>query len=132
MIAVTSDGASLNRRLYRIHNEFDDDLILGSICHKTVTDDRYIIFLRDASHLLKTARNCLYNSGYRKKQQVYVERIIWLHIIQVYQQYQEYPIRLVPKDIRSAYLLPFIFSYVCKVCYANSKRVCWESTGTFR
>ena len=67
VIAATSDGASPNRRLYRMHSELDDDLILGSICHNTITDDRYIYFLSDAPHLLKTARNCLYNSGYGKK-----------------------------------------------------------------
>ena len=103
VIAATSDGASSNRRLYRIHSELHDNLILGSICHKTVNlfaDDRYIYFLSDAPHLLKTARNCLYNSGYGKNSRYMwnAEKfLIWHHIIQVYQQDQEYPIKLAPK-----------------------------------
>ena len=89
VIATTSDGASPNRRLYRIHSELDDDLILGSICHKTINlfaDDRYIYFLCDAPHLLKTARNCLYNSGYGKNSRYMGNAgkfLIWHHIIQV-------------------------------------------------
>ena len=60
-LVLTEDGIE--------HSELDDDLILGSICHKTINlfvDDRYIYFLNDVPHLLKTARNCLYNSGYGK------------------------------------------------------------------
>ena len=49
-LVLTEDGIE--------HSELDDDLILGSICHKTINlfvDDRYIYFLNDAPHLLKRA-----------------------------------------------------------------------------
>ena len=66
VIASTSDGASPNRRLYRMHkplvNNAEDDL-----CYRTINlyaPQRYIYFFSDAPHLVKTTRNYLYSSGH--------------------------------------------------------------------
>ena len=58
VIAVTSDGASPNRRFYKLCKD-------RGIDYKTrnpFSPDRYIYFFCDPPHLLKTARNCFSNS----------------------------------------------------------------------
>lgn len=66
VIASTSDGASPNRRLYRMHKPLDGDA--GSdVCYRTINlyaPHRFIYFFSDAPHLVKTTRNCLYSSGH--------------------------------------------------------------------
>ena len=57
VMATTFDGASVNRRLLRIHG-------LGSkeIIHKVINpyaaEQRYLYFFSDPPHLMKTVRNC--------------------------------------------------------------------------
>ena len=57
VLAVTADGASPNRRLFKIHNPSR-----GSFTHKVPnpysTDGRDLLFFSDPPHLLKTVRNC--------------------------------------------------------------------------
>ena len=73
--AAVSDGASPNRKFYHLHigligADHSDDVI-----HKTVNlfaPSRYIYFFSDAPHLVKTARNCLFNSGLGKH-----TRLMW-------------------------------------------------------
>ena len=58
IVSVTSDGASPNRRFYKLRK-------VGGISHKTRNPfdlERYIYFFCDTPHLLKTARNCFSNS----------------------------------------------------------------------
>ena len=64
VVASTSDGASPNRRLYRMHKALDDNAD-GEGCYRTINlyaPNRYIYFFSDAPHLIKTTRNCLYSS----------------------------------------------------------------------
>jgi len=66
VIAATSDGASPNRRLYRMHKPLDNNAD-GDVCYRTINlyaPHRYIYFFSDAPHLVKTTRNCLYSSGH--------------------------------------------------------------------
>jgi len=64
VIATVSDGASSNRKFYRMHQ-----LLAGKendVTHRTVNlfaPERYIWFFADAPHLMKTARNCISHSG---------------------------------------------------------------------
>ena len=57
VLGVTADGASPNRRLFKIHNPSP-----GSFTHKVPnpysTDGRDLLFFSDPPHLLKTVRNC--------------------------------------------------------------------------
>ena len=65
VIATTSDGASPNRRFYRMHKDLDDNSG-KDVCYCTVNlyaPHRFIYFFSDAPHLVKTTRNCLYHSG---------------------------------------------------------------------
>ena len=66
VIASTSDGASPNRRLYRMHKPLDNNAE-DDLCYRTINlyaPHRYIYFFSDAPHLVKTTRNCLYSSGH--------------------------------------------------------------------
>ena len=66
VIASTSDGASPNRRLYRMHKPLDNNAE-DDLCYQTINSyapQRYIYFFSDAPHLVKTTRNCLYSSGH--------------------------------------------------------------------
>ena len=69
LIVVTADGASPNRKLFNMHDwgvpEDNQDLIV----YKTINlyaRDRYIYFVSDPPHLMKTIRNCLFSSGNEK------------------------------------------------------------------
>ena len=66
VIASTSDGASPNRRLYRMHKLLDSNAETD-VCYRTVNlyaPYRFIYFFSDAPHLMKTTRNCVYSSGH--------------------------------------------------------------------
>ena len=67
MIAVTCDGASANRKLFKMHFHltFDDDVNpdVDATCRTrnfhSFQKKRLIYFIYDVQHLLKTTRNCL-------------------------------------------------------------------------
>ena len=65
VVGATADGASPNRKLFSMHEMIqgrnDKDVVY---CTKNLFQpDRNIYFFSDPPHLLKTARNCLFNSG---------------------------------------------------------------------
>ena len=71
VIGITADGASHNRKFFRMHRKSDSD---SSCVHKTENpfseEERFIYFISDPPHLIKTARNCLshsYGHGYTRK-----------------------------------------------------------------
>ena len=62
--------------------------------------DRFIYFFSDAPHLVKTARNCLYNSGFglsTRYMWIDGDFIIWQHIIQLYNDDLENGLKLLPR-----------------------------------
>ena len=69
LMAVTCDGASSNRKFFRMHEKMTDEEHMNpdvDVIYRTInlfSRDRYIYFVSDVPHLLKTARNCLFNSG---------------------------------------------------------------------
>ena len=68
VIAAVSDGASQNRTFYRMQSGLDDHPD-ADVVYKTVNlfaPDRYIHFIADAPHLIKTAWNILCHSGIHK------------------------------------------------------------------
>lgn len=70
VIVSTSDKASPNQRLYRLHG--DDN----SLCFKAVNlyaRDRHVYFISDVPHLVKTVRNNLAASGSGKN-----TRLLWV------------------------------------------------------
>ena len=65
VLGLVNDGASPNRKLFNLHTKLVDDP--NCDVFKTInlfaTTRRFIYFFADSPHLMKTARNCLYNSG---------------------------------------------------------------------
>ena len=63
VIGITADGASHNRKFFRMHRKSDSD---NSYVYKTENpfseEERFIYFISDPPHLIKTARNCLSHS----------------------------------------------------------------------
>ena len=80
VIAITGDGASTNRKFFRMHGHSRTD----TPCYKTVNpyaDSRDIeFFISDVPHLVKTTRNCWshsYGHGYKRK--LWVSVLIHMH-----------------------------------------------------
>ena len=67
VIAATADGASPNRRFFRMHTFLQGDSAVGDVIYRAKNihskENRFIYFFADVPHLIKTARNCLSNSG---------------------------------------------------------------------
>lgn len=102
VIVATSDGASPNRRFYRLHKPLDGGADTD-VCYRTVNlfaPHRFIYFFSDAPHLVKTTRNCLLHSGsgsctrYMWNDGLF---ILWQHITQIFYQDMENGLKLLPK-----------------------------------
>jgi hypothetical protein len=66
VLAAVNDGASPNRKFFALHSKLGGKLPDGLV-YKTPNLfclGRMLFFFADVPHLMKTARNCLYNSGY--------------------------------------------------------------------
>lgn len=102
VIASTSDGASPNRRLYRMHKPLDNNAE-DDLCYRTINlyaPQRYIYFFSDAPHLVKTTRNCLYSSGHGScTRYMWNDRnyVLWQHIVQLFYQDVENGLKLMPR-----------------------------------
>ena len=90
VIATTCDGAPANRNFFLMHANFTDTD--SDVVYKVkmfFSEDRYIYFISDAPHLIKTARNCLANSGsgrctrYMWKDGLF---ILWNHIVRIFNE----------------------------------------------
>ena len=86
--AAVSDGASPNRRCYELHEEIsgeDEELVHATI--NLFCPSRKIYFFSDAPHLVKTTRNCLFNSGSGKRTRNLWNNgkyLLWEHIAKLY------------------------------------------------
>jgi hypothetical protein len=63
VIAAVNDGASANRKFFELHSTLVGHLKEGLVYKvpNVFANDHFIFFFLDACHLIKTARNCLYN-----------------------------------------------------------------------
>ncbi len=62
--AAVNDGASANRKFFRLHSNLAQDLKCD-VVYKTLNVfamSRFIYFFADSPHLMKTARNCYYDT----------------------------------------------------------------------
>jgi len=102
VVATTSDGASPNRRFYRLHKPLDGDAGTD-VCYGTINlfaPHRFIYFMSDAPHLIKTTRNCLYHSGSGTCSRYMWndgQFILWEHIAQLFYQDIDNGLKLLPK-----------------------------------
>ena len=64
VIAITCDGASSNRKFFKMHAHGAHDKITYKTRNIYASDQRWIYFFSDVPHLLKTVRNSWLASGY--------------------------------------------------------------------
>ncbi|XP_033103726.1 uncharacterized protein LOC117106473, partial [Anneissia japonica] len=84
--ALVSDGASPNRKFYRLHSTPNSDGVTYKARHQ-MDQNRNVYFYSDVPHLLKTLRNNLENSGYNNKTRnlhYNKQDIKWNHLLDTY------------------------------------------------
>ncbi|CAB4007562.1 Hypothetical predicted protein [Paramuricea clavata] len=86
--AAVSDGASPNRLFYQLHADLiEPDVEVVHYTPNLFAPSRNIYFFSDAPHLLKTTRNCLFNSGSGKRTHSMWNNgkyLLWEHIAKLY------------------------------------------------
>ena len=80
VLCVVCDGASPNRKYFRMHKQSNDH----SLCYKSpnvyAQDERYVYFVADPPHLMKTTRNCWSKSGIHGTRHMQVGNVLWYTI----------------------------------------------------
>ena len=56
VLAATADGASVNRRLIKLHEASED--VVNKVTNPYAPKGRELFFISDPPHLVKTIRNC--------------------------------------------------------------------------
>ena len=102
VIAAVNDGASPNRKFFELHSQYmgdvDGDVIYK--VHNVFATTRFIYFFADACHLMKTARNCLYNSGSGSRSRLMWNNgryLMFKHIADLFYSDQEFALHTLPK-----------------------------------
>ena len=73
VIVVTADGASPNRKLFKMHQGLASNKVVYKTLNPYSQDDREVYFMSDVPHLIKTTRNCWSNSFSHKN-----TRALWV------------------------------------------------------
>ncbi len=100
--AAVNDGASANRKFFRLHVNLAKDLKCD-VVYKTpnvFAISRFIYFFADSPHLMKTARNCLYNSGSGSHSRYMWNNgnyLLFRHIADLFYSDQEFGLHTLPK-----------------------------------
>ena len=104
VMAVTCDGASSNRKFFEMHFEMSTELNTSDVTYRIINDFadelRYIYFICDPPHLIKTARNCLYHSGSGRGSRLMWNdglHLIWSHVANIFYEDRECSLHLLPK-----------------------------------
>ncbi len=103
MVAAINDGASPNRKFFNLHSNLVAEEPKQDIVYKTLNVfamSRFIFFFADSPHLLKTARNCLYNSGSGSRSQLMWNDgnyVLFRHIANLFYSDQELALHSLPK-----------------------------------
>ncbi|XP_033107351.1 uncharacterized protein LOC117109202 [Anneissia japonica] len=85
--ALVSDGASPNRKFYRIHSDPATKTTTYSTLHH-LDPSRTLYFICDVPHLIKTARNNFENSGYHNNtRHLHYDKkdIKWTQVLELYE-----------------------------------------------
>ena len=102
VVAAVNDGASPNRKFFNLHVELSGNST-PSVIYKTYNVfamSRFIFFFADSPHLIKTARNCLYNSGSGSRSRFMWndgQHLLFQHIANLYYSDQEFGLHVLPK-----------------------------------
>ena len=100
--AAVNDGASPNRKFFDLHAKYVSNLHLD-VVHKVqniFATSRFIYFFADACHLIKTTRNCLYNSGSGSHSRYMWNNgnhLLFRHIADLFYSDQEFSLHTLPK-----------------------------------
>lgn len=110
ILALTCDGASPNRALFRMHftmtndDEMNPDVDVTyrtpNFCCKS--EKRFLYFISDVPHLIKTSRNCLANSGFGRCTRYMYNNgafIIWNHIADFFYEDRNCGLHVLPPKI---------------------------------
>ena len=106
VIAAVNDGASPNRKFFELHSMFMSDVeneVVSDVVYKVnnlFAMDRFIFFFPDACHLIKIARNCLYNSGSGSRSRLMWNNgsyLLFRHIADLFYSNQEFALHVFPK-----------------------------------
>lgn len=87
VISVTGDGASQNRKFFRMHKLAcsSGSTFTHKVRNPYSKEERYLFFFVDVPHLLKTVRNCWSNSfGHSYSRALWVSRVANTHSVYVY------------------------------------------------
>ena len=82
--SLTGDKASPNRKFFRMHRLASDQKsgVVYNILNPYSIEKRYLFFISDVPHLLKTARNCWANSfGHSLKRALWVSMCTFCSIV---------------------------------------------------
>lgn len=98
VVVSTSDKAPQNQKLYLMHGQ------AGKVCYRTqnvfADDERFIYFMSDVPHLIKTIRNNLANSGCGKNTKLLWNNghyLLWEHIVQLHKKDMDNGLCLLPR-----------------------------------
>ena len=100
--AAVNDGASPNRKFFRLHSKMAKGMECD-VVYKTpniYAPSQFIFFFPDSPHLLKTARNCLYNSGSGSRSGMMWNQghyLLFRHIADLFYSDQEFALHILPK-----------------------------------
>ena len=102
VIAAVNDGASPNRKFFNLHANLGGVLPDHVVCKtpNLFCLTRVIYFFADVPHLVKTARNCLYNSGSGSRSRYMWNNgqyLLFRHIADLYHRDQEFALHRLPK-----------------------------------
>ena len=82
VICITGDGASLNRKFFKMHQSSEGLVYKTHNPYADPAEERSLYFISDPPHLVKTIRNCWSHSGYNGTRLMTVSTCIQnLHLI---------------------------------------------------
>ena len=102
VVALVNDGASPNRKLFILHVKLAIDRKCD-VVYKTINlfaPSRFIYFFADVPHLMKTARNCLYNSCSGSRSRLMWndgQYLLFKHIADIFYRDQAVALHVLPK-----------------------------------
>ncbi len=102
VVGATGDGASQNRKFFLMHESIQGNDGKNVVyCTKNLfAPERNIYFFSDAPHLLKTARNCLFNSGSGNQKRLMWnngQNLLWNHVSKMFYTDIEDGLHLLPR-----------------------------------
>ena len=81
VICITADGASPNRKFFRMHHERKDSTSPTYKTHNPYAkEERSVYFVSDPPHLIKTTRNCWSHSSWTGTRHMIVSKRLCVHV----------------------------------------------------